>query len=115
MESFRLDLTAQVSSDDQTNVTRLAGKLTLETVHNFISAMRADPTPRLVLDMSGVSFLDSAGVGALVQIFVHRKAQGQTFALVALPRQSDAVMTVAGIKKFMPIYESVEQARAAAA
>jgi len=115
MEPFRLDLTPQISSDGRTNVTRLDGKLTLETVHNFISAMRAETTPRLVLDMSGVSFLDSAGVGALVQIFVHRRAQQQAFALAALPKQSDAVMTVAGMRKLMPIYESVEQARTATA
>jgi len=115
MEPFRLDLTREISSDDQINTTRLDGKLTLETVNNFISAMRADATPRLVLDMSGVSFLDSAGVGALVQIFVHRRAKNQRFALAALPKQGDAVMTVAGMRKLMPIYESVEQARAATA
>ncbi len=115
MEPFRLDLTPQISSDGRMNVTRLDGKLTLETVHNFISAMRADATTRLVLDMSGVSFLDSAGVGALVQIFVHRRAHEQAFALASLTKQSDAVMAVAGIKKLVPIYESVEQARAATA
>jgi anti-anti-sigma factor len=113
MEPFRLDLTPQPSSDPSTNVTRLDGKLTIETVHNFIATMRADASPKLVLDMSGVSFLDSAGVGALVQIFVHRRAQNQGFALAGLSKQSDAVMTVAGIKKLIPTYESVEQAKTA--
>jgi len=115
MEPFRLELTPQPNSDTDTNITRLDGKLTLETVHNFVKTMRADAAKRLVLDMSGVSFLDSAGVGALVQIFVHRRAQGRTFALAALPKQSDAVVTVAGMRKLMPIYDSVEQARSAEA
>lgn len=115
MEPFRLDLTRLSEENNGTNVTRLDGKLTLETVHNFISTVRADNSPQLVLDMSGVSFLDSAGVGALVQIFVHRRAQNQAFALAALPKQSDAVMTVAGIKKLIPTYESVEQAKTALA
>ena len=102
------------SNGDNVAVTRLDGKLVLETVHNFIATLRADASPRLILDMSGVSFLDSAGVGALVQVFVHRKAQNQAFALAALPKQSDAVMTVAGMRKLMPIFDTVEDAKASA-
>jgi anti-sigma B factor antagonist len=109
-----LDLTPQ-PSDTQLNITRLDGKLTLETVHSFIATMRADTKRRMVLDMSGVSFLDSAGVGALVQIFVHRRAHNQGFALAALPKQGDAVMTVAGMRKLIPIFNSVEEALAASA
>ena len=75
--------------------------------------MREDKSPRLVLDMSGVSFLDSAGVGALVQIFVHRRAKNQQFGLAALTQQSNAVVTVAGLKKLLPIYDSVDQAQQA--
>jgi len=115
MQPVRLDLTPQSNGDLNTNVTRLDGKLTLETVHDFIATMRAEAAPRLVLDMGGVSFLDSAGVGALVQIFVHRKAQNQGFALAALPKQSDAVLTVAGLRKLLPIYASIEEARSASA
>src|SRR5215470_10908615 len=115
MQPMRLDLTPQSNGDPGTNITRLDGKLTLETVHNFITTMRADTTPRLVLDMSGVSFLDSAGVGALVQIFVHRRAQNRGFALAGLPKQSDAVLTVAGLRKLLPIYASIEEARSASA
>jgi len=111
MQTVRLDLIPQ-SNGSGITVTRLDGKLVLETVHNFIATLRADASPRLILDMSGVAFLDSAGVGALVQIFVHRKAQNQAFALAALPKQGDAVMTVAGMRKLMPIFDTVEEAKA---
>jgi len=40
----------------------------------------------------GVSFLDSAGVGALVQLFVHRRGKSQSFALAALTQQGNAVI-----------------------
>jgi hypothetical protein len=43
---------------------------------------------------------------------VHRKAQNQAFALAALPKQSDAVMTVAGMRKLMPIFDTIEEAKA---
>jgi len=72
MQPARLDLERQPASNGQQMVIRLDGKLSLETVHSFIQTLRPEPATHLILDMSGVSFLDSAGVGALVQVFVHR-------------------------------------------
>jgi anti-anti-sigma factor len=96
-------------------VTRLNGKLSLETVHNFVETMRPEPAAHLVLDMSGVSFLDSAGVGALVQLFVHRRAAGKSFALAGLTQQGSAVLQVSGLSKLLPNYSSVEEAQTARA
>jgi anti-anti-sigma factor len=115
MQPARLDLTPQVNGDTNLNVVRLDGELALETVHNFVATMRGEPAQRLVLDMGGVSFLDSAGVGALVQLFVHRRALGQKFALASLTQQGKAVMEVSGLMKLLPIYASVDEARNAAA
>lgn len=43
---------------------------------HFLQGMRPECAPELVLDMSGVNFLDSAGIGALAQLFVHRESPG---------------------------------------
>ena len=115
MQPVRLDLEKQPGSDGNQIVMRLDGKLSLETVHNFMQTLRPEPAAHLILDMGGVSFLDSAGVGALVQLFVHRRNQGQTFALTGLTTQSSAVIQVAGLNKLLPIYASAEEALAARA
>jgi anti-anti-sigma factor len=111
MEPTRLDL-AREAGPHGSQVIRLDGKLSLETVHNFIQTLRPEPAAYLILDLSGVSFLDSAGVGALVQLFVHRRNHGQTFALTGLTKHSNAVIQVAGLTKLLPIYASVEAALA---
>ena len=115
MQPVRLDLEKQPGSDGNQIVMRLDGKLSLETVHNFIQTLRPEPAAHLILDMGGVSFLDSAGVGALVQLFVYRRNQGQTFALTGLTVQSSAVIQVAGLNRLLPIHASVEDALAARA
>jgi anti-sigma B factor antagonist len=112
MKAFHLDLEKLPGSDEKRLVMGLNGKLSLETVHDFIQTLRAEAAPQLILDMSGVSFLDSAGVGALVQIFVHRRNAGKSFALAGLTKQGTAVMQVAGLTKLLPIYNSVEAALA---
>src|ERR1700760_3017701 len=97
MEAARLDLDHQPLADGHAQIIRLNGKLSLETVNTFIQAMRAEPAARLVLAMSGVPFLDSSGVGALVSIFVSRKHANKTLVLAALTKQGIAVMQVSGL------------------
>ena len=113
MQTVRLDVHKQENSNGQPIVARLDGKLVLETVSTFLQGMRSENAPSLILDLGGVNFLDSAGVGALVQLFVHRKNQGQKFALASLTAQGNAVMEVSGLKKLLPIFDSVETVRAA--
>jgi anti-anti-sigma factor len=72
--------------------------------------LRPESAQHLILDMSGVTFLDSAGVGALVSLFVNRRNHGKTYALAALAPQSSAVVTVAGLQNLLPIYKTVEEA-----
>ncbi len=110
MQPAKLDLEKVSASNGSNLVTRLTGKLSLETVHNFIQTLRPEPAAHLVLDMSGVSFLDSAGVGALVSLFVHRRHSGQSFALAALTQQGMAVLQVAGLAKLLPNFPTVEAA-----
>jgi anti-sigma B factor antagonist len=112
MQPVHLDLERQPGSSGNQIVMRLNGKLSLETVHNFVQTLRPEPAAHLILDLGGVSFLDSAGVGALVQLFVHRRNQGKTFALTGLTTQSGAVIQVAGLTKLLPIHSSVEEALA---
>lgn len=110
MNAPALDLMRQDGSNSRLAVIKLHGKLSLETVSNFLQTVRPECAPELVPDMSGVKFLDSAGIGALAQLFVHRRGQGQKFALAALTQQAKAVMEVAGLLKLLPAYASVTEA-----
>jgi len=111
MQPAKLDIVQEPSSNG-TLVARLTGKLSLETVNGFLQEMRPNSAEKLVLDMSGVSYLDSAGVGALVQLFVHRRGQTKKMAVAALTTQGAAVLQVAGLTKLIPTFPTVEEASA---
>jgi anti-sigma B factor antagonist len=112
MQTFQLDL-EKLSEPNGKLVVRLKGKLSLETVHYFLQTMRTETTRHLVLDMGEVPFMDSAGVGALVSLFVSRRNSGRTFALAALTGQGTAILQVAGLAKLLPNFPTVEDALAA--
>jgi len=110
IHTIRLDLENQTSGSADIYVTRLTGKLSLETVHDFLCTMRSETASYLVLDLSGVSFLDSAGVGALVDLFISRRNTGKRLALADLARQGIAVLEVSGLIHLLPLYASVDLA-----
>ena len=110
MERAHLELERESGSNAQLLVTRLRGKLSLETVHEFMGTLRPEPATRLVLDMSGVPYMDSAGVGALVSLFVNRRNNGKSLALVGLTPQGTAVLQVSVLVQLLPIFGSVEEA-----
>ena len=115
MQTAHLVLERDSGSNEQLLVTRLRGKLSLESVHDFMTALRPEPALRLVLDMSGVAYLDSSGVGALVSLFVNRRNNGKSIAVVGLNPQGTAVLQVSGLIKLLPIFGSVEEAVSQAA
>jgi anti-anti-sigma factor len=113
MESARLELQQGKDNGNGTVATRLDGRLSLETVNSFLQTMRKEQASHLVLDMSGLAFLDSSGVGAVVSLFVTRKHAGKTLALASLTKQAIAVLQVSGILKLIPTYPTVEAALSA--
>jgi len=115
MPTSQLTLERSDSGSASTVVVGLNGKLSLETVHDFIETMRPEPAQTLILDMSKCAFLDSAGVGALVSIFVSRRNHGKKLILSGLTSQGQAVMQVSGLIKLLPLYPLVEDAILAAA
>ena len=114
MPTTQLELQRRDSGNAEVAVVGLNGKLSLETVHGFVATMREEPAPVLILDMSRCSFLDSAGVGALVSLFVSRRNHAKKLILSGLTSQGQAVMQVSGLIKLLPFYPLVEDAIAAA-
>lgn len=114
MPTSLLELDRSGGENADVLVIGLKGKLSLETVHDFIATLRPEPAQMLILDMSKCTFLDSAGVGALVSLFVSRRNHGKKLSLAELTSQGQAVMQVSGLIKLMPLYPLVEDAVAAA-
>lgn len=113
METAQLELRPQEKEQNGNQVVQLHGKLSLETVNAFVQRMRQEPAAAVILDMNGVTFLDSSGVGALVSIFVSRKHAGKKLKLACLTKQGTAVMQVSGLMKLIPTFATVDEAAAA--
>ncbi len=64
------------------------------------------------VELSGVSYIDSSGIAALVEGFQSARGKGQKFSLVAASQPVRAVLQLARLDRVFPMVENVEAARA---
>ncbi|GAA1352861.1 STAS domain-containing protein [Saccharothrix algeriensis] len=74
---------------------------------------RLDDGDTLVLDLSGVSFLGSAGLAVLVEAAQHAKRRGTAFRVVAVARAVTRPLVATGLGEVFSVYGSVAEALAA--
>jgi anti-anti-sigma factor len=97
-------------------VLAVTGELDLLTTDTLTSKLRealAPPNKVVVLDMSEVQFLGSAGLSALVAGAESAKSGGIDFRLVASERVILRPLEITGIRSTFTVFDSVESALAA--
>ncbi|MCH8131491.1 MAG: STAS domain-containing protein [Myxococcales bacterium] len=65
---------------------------------------------KILVDLSGVSYIDSSGVASLVEAFQVAKKQGKGFALVSVNAAALRVLQLARLDKVFTIHETLADA-----
>ncbi len=72
---------------------------------------KIDPPPaRLVIDLTGVEYIDSSGVGTLVELKRRLDRAGARIVLVGLQPRVRSVFEITRLDRFFTIAASLEQA-----
>ncbi|MCS0604356.1 STAS domain-containing protein [Streptomyces sp. LP11] len=66
--------------------------------------------PLLVLDLSEVDFCDSSALGAFVDLYRRRHADGRRFGLTGLQPQVRRILELTRLTTVVPLYATLEQA-----
>ncbi len=82
-------------------VLSLHGPLTMENVQPFMNAVRRESAPTMILDFTGVPYLDSSGLGSLVSAYTSCQKSGRRVALTGINQR---VLRVFEITKVEPIF-----------
>ena len=69
--------------------------------------------PRLLIDLSGIGFMDSTGVGVMVNALNRVKEKGGAIAFCNPTPRVHRVLQIAGLLKALPLYEARDAALAA--
>ncbi len=92
---------------------RLTGPVTLTNFFPFQSMVRGNTSRHLILDLTEVPYIDSAGIGALVGAYVNHQKDGRSLALVGVTKRVRDAMQVTRVEQFFQFYETVAAAGSA--
>lgn len=65
---------------------------------------------QIVVDLEGVEFMDSSGLGVLVGALRRLKEREGTLALVCTKGPVLRILSITGLNKVFPVYQSVDEA-----
>lgn len=104
-------LEIQVEQNDDYTVCRPVGELDAYTVTQFREALASFAgVPRLVIDLSAVPFMDSAGLGALIGgIRRARENDGEVAVACSRPTLTRLLHTT-GFDRIVPVTETLDDA-----
>jgi anti-sigma B factor antagonist len=96
-------------------IIQLSGPILLSNFFPFQSLVRGSTSPSLILDLTQVPYIDSAGIGALVGAYVTHQRDGRNLALVGVTQRVRNTMQVTRVEQFFKFYDTVNAAQEAAA
>jgi anti-sigma B factor antagonist len=112
-----MDIIFPETRDQGVLIAAPSGELDLYAASEFASAVlaRMDPSLRaVVIDMSGVGYLDSSGTGALIRILYRARPLGARLILAGLRKGPKQVLNMVNIlalvKSFGTVDEAVDEA-----
>lgn len=98
------------------HVVEVTGDLDLYTGPSLRQALFAladeQPGRRVAVDLSGLRFLDSSGLGVLIAGLKRIRAGGGTLALVGCAGAVLEVLVVTGLDRAFPLHDTVDEALA---
>lgn len=94
-------------------ILKVHGPLTIHNFFDFQDLSRQQRAPVLLIDLSGVAYIDSAALGSLVGIHVSRENAGKKYAITGANERLHNVFRVTAVSGFLVTYPNVEEAEAA--
>jgi anti-sigma B factor antagonist len=91
-------------------ILHLQGPVVLATLFQFQAAIRAKDSAILIIDFTGVPYIDSAGIGALVGAYVTHNKDGRSLALVGVSDRIHTALAVTRVEQFFRFFNTLADA-----
>jgi anti-anti-sigma factor len=109
-----LSIERQDGKGQGTLILRLTGPLTLRNLFDFQAQLRAiQPTPPVtILDLTGVPYMDSAGMGTVINHHVHCMGKGARLIITGVSPRIHELFKMTRVDTVISQAATVEEAEA---
>jgi anti-sigma B factor antagonist len=108
MEHIEIVRTAGAHGD--VTILHLKGPLTLQTLFDFQTAIRQPGIGNTIIDLTGVPYIDSAGLGAILGHWAHTQRTGTKFAVAGICERVQVLFNLTKVNTLLPSFASVAEA-----
>ena len=106
MASLEIEVAARPTGG---RIITLRGPVTLETLFELQNVLRQQHSD-LVIDLAGVPYMDSAGLGAILTAFTSCQRHENKFALANVSERVRVLLQITKVDTLLPIFDSVAEA-----
>jgi anti-sigma B factor antagonist len=112
MAKENLQIVSSAGTREGLRILHLKGSLNIHTVFTLQDALREEKSPALILDFSGVPYIDSAGLGALVAAHISAQKAMRKLAFAAMNTQVEALIDMTHVSQLLRTYSTIKDAEA---
>lgn len=109
-----MGLSITTRADGITTIVDVAGEISLYNAPDFrkvlMDLLKAKKAPRVIVDMTNVSYIDSAGVACLVEALKVARESKLGFALFGLSHEAKEVLELTRLIRVFEVYGTEEEA-----
>ena len=101
-----------LDSPSGARILKLSGPLTIQTLFDFQQIVRDETTKPIIVDVSGVAYMDSAGLGCVVSAFTSCQRNGRSFGITGIGDRIKTLFAVTHVDGLLPCFDTLEAAEA---
>lgn len=94
-------------------ILKLSGPLTIQTLFDFQQLIREEKDKPIIIDISQVPYMDSAGLGCVVSAYTSCQRNGRAFGITGLTERIKTLFAVTHVDGLLPCFATLEAAEAA--
>jgi anti-sigma B factor antagonist len=110
MQQDPLSIKVSQGKSADTRILTFEGPLTLSNLFAFQAELRKENPPLTILDLTGVPYMDSAGMGAVINYYVSAQKNGRKIVLAGVNDRIYALLELTNTTKLLKLVPTVAEA-----
>jgi anti-sigma B factor antagonist len=110
MQQDPLSIQVRQGKNTDTRILIFEGPLTLSNLFTFQAELRKETAPLVILDLTGVPYMDSAGMGAIINYHISCQKNKRKMVLAGVNQRVYTLLELTNTNKLLTVVPTVENA-----
>ena len=102
-----------IDSASGARILKVSGPLTIQTLFDFQQMVREETAKPIIVDISQVPYMDSAGLGCVVSAYTSCQRNQRGFGITGISERIKTLFAVTHVDGLLPCFDSLAAAEAA--